>query len=154
MSDHRSAVIIQQLSAIFTTIPFNQLLGLRLDHLDDQHAIMSFNMKNELVGNFMHGILHGGVISSVLDMVGGILVMAVLIHKNPEASLEEMGLILGKCSTIDLHVSYLRPGLGEMFTAKAWLQKSGHSIAFTRMELFNDKENVIATASGTYWAQH
>lgn len=150
MTLQNSEVMIQQLSAAFTTIPFNQMLGLRLDHLDEHQAIMSFNMKNELIGNFLHGILHGGVISSVLDMAGGILVMASAVHKHPDANIEDLQHILGKCSTIDLQISYLRPGHGNIFTAKAWLLKSGHKIAFTRMELYNDHESLLATASGTY----
>lgn len=143
-------IVFQHLSAAFTGIPFNQLLGLHLDHLDEKHASMSFNMKDELIGNFLQGILHGGVISSVLDMAGGILVMASAVHKHPDASLEDLQTILGKCSTIDLQVSFLRPGHGNTFTAKAWMQKTGSKIAFTRMELYNDKESLIATASGTY----
>jgi len=142
---------LQQLTAAFTGIPFNQMLGLRLDMIDDKHVCMSFSMKNDLVGNFLQGILHGGVISSVLDMAGGMIVMASALTKHPDASMEDMVDILGKCSTIDLQVSYLRPGRGEHFTAKAWLQKSGSKIAFTRMELYNDKESLIATASGTYF---
>lgn len=146
----KSELVLQHLTAAFTGIPFNQLLGLQLDHLDEKHACMSFSMKDELIGNFLQGILHGGVISSVLDMAGGILVMASAVHKHPEASLETLETILGKCSTIDLQVSYLRPGIGSLFTAKAWMQKTGNKIAFTRMELYNDKESLIATASGTY----
>ena len=147
---HKSEMILQQLNAAFVGIPFNQMLGLRLDHVDAEHVIMSFNMKNELVGNFLYGILHGGVISSVLDMAGGMLVMTAAAHKNPDASLDELSNIVGKCSTIDLQISYLRPGLGELFTAKAWLLKSGQKISFTRMELYNDKEILIASGSGTY----
>lgn len=147
----KNSVIMQQLGTAFTTIPFNQMLGLRLDHIDENYACMSFSMKNELIGNFLQGILHGGVISSVLDMAGGVLVMAAAVHKHPDANIEELGNIVGKCSTIDLQVSYIRPGHGEMFTAKAWLQKAGNKIAFTRMELYNDKEALIASASGTYF---
>lgn len=143
-------LFLQHLSAAFTDIPFNQLLGLRLDHLDEKQTVMSFSMKDELIGNFLHGILHGGVISSVLDMAGGILVMSSAVHKHPDANIEDLQHILGKCSTIDLQISYLRPGHGNMFTAKAWLLKSGHKIAFTRMELYNDQESLLATAAGTY----
>lgn len=146
----KNKAVIQQLSSAFMSIPFNQMLGLKLDHLDKEYACMSFNMKNELIGNFLHGILHGGVISSVLDMAGGILVMASSVFKHPDASLEDLEQIVGKCSTIDLQVSFLRPGIGDVFTAKAWMQRSGNKIAFTRMELYSDKESLIATASGTY----
>ncbi|HTM63109.1 MAG TPA: thioesterase family protein [Gammaproteobacteria bacterium] len=146
----KNTAVIQQLSSTFMSIPFNQMLGLKLDHVDNHYSCMSFNMKNELIGNFLHGILHGGVISSVLDMAGGILVMSSMVFKHPDATLEDLAMIIGKCSTVDLQVSFLRPGLGNVFTAKAWLQKSGNKIAFTRMELYSDTEKLIATASGTY----
>lgn len=144
------AVILQQLSAAFTSIPFNQMLGLKLTHLESNHAIMTFNMKEELVGNFLHGILHGGVISSVLDMAGGMVVMVSTAEKHPDHSIEELAKIIGKCSTVDLQISYLRPGKGELFVAKAWLMKSGNKISFARMELHNQDDILIATGHGTY----
>lgn len=147
---HSPQVLLQQLSLAFTEIPFNRMLGLRLDHLDENHVTMSFNMKQELIGNFLHGILHGGVISSVLDMAGGMVVMTHTVFRHADKSAQEIASILGKCSTIDLQISYLRPGKGDLFIAKAFLLKAGSKIAFTRMELFNQDETLIATASGTY----
>jgi uncharacterized protein (TIGR00369 family) len=141
---------LQQLTRGFAEIPFNRMLGLKLDHLETDHVTMSFSMKNELIGNFLTGILHGGVISSVLDMAGGMVVMADAIRKYGDSSVEELAEILAKCSTIDLHISYLRPGRGETFIAKAWLTKSGKRISFTRMELHNEDEILVATANGTY----
>ncbi|RDI40202.1 thioesterase family protein [Aquicella lusitana] len=134
----------------FTEIPFNKMLGLKLEHFDTESVTMRFNMKNELIGNFLHGILHGGVISSVLDMAGGVIVMTSAIHRHPEASANELAAILGKTSTVDLQISYLRPGKGETFIAKAWLTKSGNKISFTRMELHNQNDELIATGNGTY----
>lgn len=142
--------MLQQLAGAFTSIPFNQMLGLKLDHIEASHVIMSFNMKRELIGNFLHGILHGGVISSVLDMAGGMVVMMSALHKHPDCSIEELVEIVGKCSTVDLQISFLRPGFGEQFIAKAWMVKSGNSISFTRMELHNQDDKLIATGSGTY----
>ncbi|OGT63097.1 MAG: hypothetical protein A3E85_03910 [Gammaproteobacteria bacterium RIFCSPHIGHO2_12_FULL_45_12] len=142
--------MIAHLSRAFTAIPFNRMLGLRLDHLDAEHVLMSFDMKNELIGNFLHGILHGGVTSSVLDMAGGMVVMTTAITEHPHATPEELAKILGKCSTIDLQISYLRPGKGERFSAKAWIIKQGHKICFTRMELHNHTGSLIASGNGTY----
>src|SRR3990167_8641008 len=142
--------ILQHLSRAFTDIPFNQMLGLHLDHLEKDHVTMSFDMKKELIGNFLQGILHGGVISSVLDMAGGMAVMAQAIYKNADRSREELLTVLGKTSTVDLQVSYLRPGKGDLFIAKAWLIKGGNKISFTRMELLNQEESLIATGNGTY----
>lgn len=142
--------MLQQLSQAFTNIPFNQMLGLQLDEFDAEHVVMSFCMKKELIGNFLQGILHGGVISSVLDMAGGMAVMAAGIHKNQGKPKEEIVAIIGKCSTIDLQISYLRPGRGERFIANARVIKSGKKITFARMELINQDRLLIATGNGTY----
>ena len=141
---------LQQLSTVFTSVPFNHLLGLVLDHIDVNNVTMSFKMKNELIGNFLHGILHGGVISSVLDMAGGMVTMANAIQHYPNHSMEELGDLIGKTSTVDLQISYLRPGKGEVFIAKAWIVKAGKKITFARMELYNQDETLIASGSGTY----
>lgn len=142
--------LLQALTQGFNSIPFNKVLGLSLDALDETHMSMSFSMKHELVGNFLQGILHGGVIASVLDMAGGMVVLASGIKKHPKSSIEELARIASFCSTIDLHVNYLNPGKGETFIAKSWLLKSGHTVSFTRMELYNQDETLIATANGTY----
>lgn len=142
--------MLQQLSLAFTKIPFNQMLGLQLKTLMRDQVTMEFSMQEQLIGNFLHGILHGGVISSVLDMAGGMAVMASIIHTHSNLAMDELVNIIGKCSTVDLQISYLRPGKGEHFTAKAWLLKSGNKISFTRMELLNQKDILIASGTGTY----
>ena len=150
INNNKNQILLQQLSAAFVAIPFNQMLGLKLNHLDSNHVTMSFRMKEDLVGNFLLGILHGGVISSVLDMAGGMAVMSAAIHKNLDRSVEELIGVIGKTSTVDLQISYLRPGKGDLFVAKAWVVKSGRKISFSRMELFNQDETLIATGNGTY----
>jgi len=148
MDDYGSK--LQQLSNTFTEIPFIRILGLKLSEISATHANLSFSMKPDLVGNYLHGILHGGVISSVLDMAGGIVIMTHAFMKNSDKSIAELGQILGHCSTVDLQISFLRPGRGETFTASATLLKSGSKISFTRMELINDQNELIATGNGTY----
>lgn len=148
--DPKETVIIQQLNTIFTAIPFNRMLGLKLDHLDATHITMNFEMKEELIGNVLQGILHGGVISSVLDMAGGMVAMAHVLHVHQGKSVEELLRYIGKTSTINLNINYVSPGRGTQFIAKAWLIKGGNKIAFTRMELSNESETLIATAGGSY----
>jgi uncharacterized protein (TIGR00369 family) len=150
MRPHSHDEIVRQLSSAFTAIPFNRMLGLQLDHIDETQVVMNFNMKEDLVGNFLQGILHGGVISSVLDMAGGMVVMSAAIHKNNDKSTEELVAMVGKTSTVDLQISYLRPGRGSTFIAKAWLIKNGKKISFTRMELSNQDDTLIAIGNGTY----
>ena len=143
-------LILKQLSDTFTEIPFNKMLGLKLDQLGPDFVTMNFHMKEEFIGNFLHGILHGGVISSVLDMAAGMAVMSAAIHKNTNRSVDELMGLLSKTSTVDLQVSFINPGKGELFIAKAWLTKSGKKLSFARMELSNQEGTLIATGSATY----
>ena len=51
-------------------IPFNRVLGLKIDSLDPKTPRLRFDMRPELVGNPVRQILHGGVTSATLDVVG------------------------------------------------------------------------------------
>lgn len=138
------------LKHLFHEIPFNKTLSIKLQSLSHLEAIIHFERRDEHVGNFLHDILHGGVISAIFDTAGGVVAMASIIHRHPNANVDELGALVGKCSTIDLHISYLRPGRGETFTAKAYMVKSGSKIVFMRMELLNQDEELIAIGTGTY----
>lgn len=141
---------LQQLALAFTAIPFNRMLGLQLGLIDHTQIVMTFEMKEELIGNYLHGNLHGGVISAVLDMAGGMLAMTNSLHQHQDKAADELIDIIGKTTTIDLQIQYLNPGRGKRFTAKSFLNKSGKRIVFTRMELINDEEMLIASGSASY----
>lgn len=127
-------------------IPFNRVLGVHLDELTKETSRISFEMREDLVGNFQRGTLHGGVISSVLDVTGG---MAALVAGagDPESGLKERFGVLG---TIDLRVDYLRPGTGQRFEATGTILRGGRKVAVARMELRNDAADLIAVGTGTY----
>lgn len=144
------STLINKFSEIFSAIPFNKILGVKLDLVEEDHIVLSFTTKQELIGNFLHGILHGGVISSVLDMAGGTAAMLAAIRKKLPKSIEELAAVLGKASTINLHVDYLRPGRGEHFFAKAWILHAGNKIVFSRLEMHNDDGTLIAAGNATY----
>jgi acyl-coenzyme A thioesterase PaaI-like protein len=59
-------------------IPFNRVLGLCVDALDPKAPRLRFDMRPELVGNPVRQILHGGVISATLDVVGGLAIALAL----------------------------------------------------------------------------
>ena len=54
-------------------IPFNKLLGIKIESLGMDTLRIRFEMRPELIGNFKRGNLHGGVISSVMDVTGGMV---------------------------------------------------------------------------------
>lgn len=129
-------------------IPFNRYLGLHADSIDEDGAVVHLDMRDELIGNFQHGVLHGGVISATLDVVGGMAAMVTAVLR--EESIEDSIQRLRPTSTIDLRVDYLRPGAGERFTARGFTLRAGSRVAVTRMEMHNEKDDLLAVGTGTY----
>lgn len=143
-------ISLDDLSRIFTEIPFNRMLGLQVDAIEETQITMSFAMKPELIGNFMHGILHGGVISSVIDMAGGVAAISSAMRKHQDKGVAELKSMLGKASTINLHINYVNPGKGERFIVRSSILRSGNKICFTNSEMHNEAGALIATGAGTY----
>jgi len=131
-------------------IPFNRVLGLRVESVDASDVVVRFDMRDELVGNFTRGNLHGGVISSVLDVVGGLAAFLALLKREGVKSLEDEAEKFSKLGTIDLRVDYLRPGIGKTFSSRGYVLRAGRKVAVTRMELHNEEESLIAVGTGAY----
>ena len=131
-------------------IPFNKLIGMKIETLDLDKIGICFEMRPELVGNFTRGNLHGGVISSVLDVTGGMVAWIGIMKKMEGQSFDEISERFYKIGTIDIRVDYLRPGLGEYYIATGSTLRTGNKVSVSRMELHNDKGILIAVGTGTY----
>ena len=130
--------------------PPHTYLGLEVEYLKINRAGFYFTMKNELIGNTVHGILHGGVISAVLDTTGGITATASAVERMQELSNDEVATLIARIGTIDMRVDYLRPGRGIQFHSTGTVMRTGRKVAVTRMELKNEENLLIAVGTGTY----
>ena len=128
-------------------IPFNRVLGLRIDSLDFKAPRLRFDMRPELVGNPVRQILHGGVISATLDVVGGLAIALASITRKAE---ETPARHFPDIGTIDLRIDYLRPGRGHYFVATGRVVRLGGRVAVAHTELVNDTDELIATGSAAY----
>jgi uncharacterized protein (TIGR00369 family) len=132
-------------------IPFNRVLGLKIDSLDPKAPRLRFDMRPELVGNPIRQILHGGVISATLDVVGGLAIAMASLANNTEKKTEETPpRHFPNIGTIDLRIDYLRPGRGKYFIATGRVVRLGGRVAVVHMELVNDTDEQIATGSAAY----
>ncbi|AYC34772.1 thioesterase family protein [Pseudomonas cavernae] len=145
-----TAELQQAVSSFFQRIPFNQVLGIQIGELTMEQVTLHLPMKPELIGNFIHGILHGGVISSLLDVCGGAMALIGAFANHQHLPVAERMARLSKLGTIDLRIDYLRPGRGQHFTATAQLLRSGNKVAVVRMELHSDDGTLVAVGTGTY----
>ena len=131
-------------------LPFNRVLGVTVTSLSAEGGTLAFVMREDLVGNVFHGTLHGGVISAVLDAVGGLTASASLVDRAAGRSEEAVQALFARVGTIDLRVDYLRPGRGQRFTASGRIMRSGRKVAVVRMEMHNEAEVLVAVGTGTY----
>ena len=128
-------------------VPFNSVLGLKVESLDPAAPKLRFDMRPDLIGNARRQILHGGVISAVLDVAAGFAIhLAVSKSREEQASDGQFPSI----GTIDLHVDYLRPGRGKYFIATGRVVRLGNRVAVAHMELVNDDGELIATGGAAY----
>lgn len=121
-------------------IPFNKFLGVRCDHLERGRVRLLLPWRDEFIGDPVKRAVHGGVISTLADVAGGMAVWSAL--EDP----------MSRVSTVDLRVDYLRPGKPHAILAEAAVVRLGGRIAVTDMKMFHaggDGEP-IATGKGVY----
>jgi uncharacterized protein (TIGR00369 family) len=135
---------------VIEKIPFNKVLGLTVESLNLDQASVRLPMREELVGNFIRGSLHGGVISSTLDFMGGLVAFLSVLKTMQGQSVQAMAERFAKIGTIDMRIDYLRPGLGDYFIATGYVLRTGNKVAVTRMELHNHERQLIAVGTGAY----
>jgi len=128
-------------------VPFNRVLGLKVESLDPDAPKLRFDMRPELIGNPRRQILHGGVISAVLDVAAGFAVH-LQVSKNRLVN-PEIGQF-PSIGTIDLRVDYLRPGRGHYFVATGRVVRLGNRVAVAHTEMVNDTGELIATGGAAY----
>ena len=122
-------------------IPFNREMGFKLVKLEDGEAEIDFEFQPKLVGNFEMNILHGGVIAAALDVVGATAVLTG--YTEGDSPLKGLG-------TVDMRIDYLRPGKGTHFKALGHLVRPGKVLGTSRMELYNDDNELIAVGTAVY----
>lgn len=120
-------------------LPHSADIGMRRHYVGEGQAILSVDWEERLVGDPERGVLHGGVITALLDTACGGAVMAV-----PER--------LESLATLDLRIAYMRPATkGRRIYCRAECYRLTKSIAFTRAVAFHDDpEDAVASASGTF----
>ena len=131
-------------------ISFNKVLGFRIESFDPLEPRVRFDMRPELVGHYLYGRLHGGVISAVLDATAGFALMCALADKHRDEPAEQIIHRFVRLGTIDLRVDYLRQGIGERFHASARITRLGGRIGSAQMTLVNETGALIATAAASY----
>ena len=121
-------------------IPFNKFLGIKADLVEKGRIRIALPYRDELIGDAMRPAIHGGVISTLVDVVGGITLWTGLEN------------LSARVSTIDLRVDYVRPGKPELIMAEGSIVRVGRSVGVTDMRVFHPsaEDVTLATGKGVY----
>ncbi|MDX1515092.1 MAG: thioesterase family protein [Gammaproteobacteria bacterium] len=131
-------------------IAFNRLLGLKILSVGDEQATIRLQMRDEFIGNYSRGILHGGVISATLDATAGLAAFYSMLEDHRGESLKQIADRFAKVGTIDMRVDYLRPGRGRQFIASARILRKGSRVAVIHTEMHDENGEMIASGTCTY----
>ena len=131
-------------------MPFHKSLGIKVIGLERGEPKLSIDMQDRFIGNFVRGNLHGGVISCLLDVIGGVVAFVDVVNRRNIETPEERIEQFSRMGTIDIRVDYLRPGFGSKFVATGFVLRTGNKVAVTRMELHNNEDMLIAVGTGAY----
>jgi uncharacterized protein (TIGR00369 family) len=135
----KQALLERMRSLLSQEVPHNQALGLVLEDVGAGEASVRLPYQDFLVGNPETGVLHGGAVTSLIDVACGVAVFVKLMR-------------LARIATLDLRVDSLRPARpGKDVTAQAECYKVTRSVAFVRALAHDgDAADAVASAQGTF----
>jgi uncharacterized protein (TIGR00369 family) len=120
-------------------VPHAKAIGLTVVDAAPAEAWLSVPYDEKLVGNVETGVIHGGVITTLLDNACGIAVQLALGARMSIA-------------TLDLRIDYMKPATpGLDLMSHAHCYKVTRNIAFVRGTAYHtDEADPIATCVGTF----
>ena len=120
-------------------VPHAKAIGMTVEDAKRGEAWLSVPYSENLIGNPETGVIHGGVITSLLDNACGIAVQLAL----PERM---------SIATLDLRIDYMKPATPKLgLMAHTHCYKVTKNIAFVRGAAYHEDENdPIATCVGTF----
>jgi len=119
--------------------PHMRELGVRFTDISDGTVVGELPYRLDLVGDPISGVLHGGVVTTLLDSTAGAAVLSRIGKPMPIA-------------TLDLRIDYLRLSTPrETLRARVECFKLTHHVAFTRGIAYNnDDTDPVASVAGTF----
>jgi uncharacterized protein (TIGR00369 family) len=123
-------------------LPLCRALGVRMVESGAGWAVMALDWRPELVGDPETGVLHGGVVTALLDTCGG---ASVMLHPAGPS----------RTATIDLRIDYMRPAEPRRrLFARSEVYRITRTVAFVRALAWTaGPDDAVASAAGAFMVE-
>lgn len=119
-------------------IPHGRDLGVTVESAKHGEVLLRMPYQDCLLGDIDRGLIHGGVMTSLIDSASGLSVFC---------SLEQMEAI----ATLDLRIDNMRPGVKDKdIYAWASCYRMTSQIAFVRATAFQERDLPLVTSSSAF----
>ena len=137
MASHPPSSDFSRIADMTARSPLGEHLGWHTVEVRDDYAEfrMPFAEHNVTVAN----MVHGGAIAALADAAATAACWATP-NLGPQA----------RGATLALNVNYLRAALGTELVARARVVKRGRSVCVASVEVANEADELVATATATY----
>ena len=132
---------VHRIGSVIESLPHNAKLGIRTIEIAPGRCTTYVEFRPELVGDPQRGVLHGGVVTTLIDATAGAAVYAAI----------PAGTAL---ATLDMRIDYLKPAEPDKrLYASAELYRLTRRIAFVRASAYqDDPENQVAHCAASFMA--
>lgn len=128
----------QGINRFMSLIPHCKQLNMQVESVTATHLVLSIEGEERFVGNTQEGLIHGGVLSVLMDSACGSA--AVIALPQPEI-----------CPTVDLRMDHYRAAeLGKKIYCRAEVTHLTRQIVFTEGLIWQDEDKPIAKGTGTF----
>ncbi|MEM7522773.1 MAG: PaaI family thioesterase [Pseudomonadota bacterium] len=133
-----TAAPVHEEGVLLRGFPHAEEIGMRTHGAPGGSALISLPYDDKLVGDIETGVIHGGVVTTLLDTGCGI---AVITRTGG-----------GGVATLDLRIDYMRPARPHrILWTRCECYRVTRSVAFARGLAFDgDDEDPVATAAGAF----
>lgn len=119
-------------------IPHGRDLGVSVEKAKHAEVVLRIPYQDLLLGDVDRGLIHGGVLTSLIDSASGLAVFCAL---------DQMEAI----ATLDLRIDNMRPGVkGKDIFAWAKCYRMTSQIAFVRSVAYQERDVPLVTSSSAF----
>ncbi len=118
--------------------PLADLLGIQPEKLEDGRAVFALTVRTDHLNPY--GVVHGGVVYSLVDTAMGAALVSRL-----EAD--------ERCATLEIKINYLAPAREGELRAEARVVERTTRIAVLESRVHGDGERLVALATGSFYIQ-